>query len=123
MAAHTIHGNDMSIQSPRPSVNFNPAVEKCEPFDTAATRTTEGTTGHLTKPANNAGKVIGNQGDRSLTKMAPTPFVLITNHLATVFWLLSGMASCFTSSSTRGGRVVDVPDSTTRRVAACCGVG
>jgi hypothetical protein len=26
----------------------------------------------------------------------------ITNHLATVFWLLSGMASCFTSSYTRG---------------------
>ena len=29
----------------------------------------------------------------------------ITNHLATVFWLLSGMASCFTSSFIKGQRV------------------
>ncbi len=54
-------------------INLKTAVKRCQPFDTPATRAT--------------------QGERPLTKLVTTPFVLITNHLATVLWLLSGMAS------------------------------
>jgi len=38
---------------------------------------------------------------RGITSDSPT-CVLITNHLATVFWLLSGMASCFISRMASG---------------------
>jgi len=57
-------------------MNLKTAVERCQPFDTPAVRATDRTVSHLTKPANNAGKVIGYQGERLLTKLEATPFVL-----------------------------------------------
>jgi hypothetical protein len=41
------------------------------PFDTPAMRATNETASHLTKPANNAGKVIGYQGERTLNIDGP----------------------------------------------------
>ena len=61
---------------PYPYIILETAVERCQPFDTPAVRATDRTTSHLTKPANNAGKVIGYQGERPPTKLVTTPFVL-----------------------------------------------